>query len=231
MAGFWKIEKDWVHEWGLTHFEAVVLADIKSCDKPCTLQERADRCGASKNGIRKALESIQKKVPHSVQNRTHSGTEESTHSVQNRTHSGTEEVHKVALPPYPPIIEEPKKNHEEHCDESRAREEEFRQLGMVKKVDELANELREEIRNGGSFITNTMQMYGLNPQQTEEYLGWFLNHLGMGGTTLKSRGDFRRHFTNWLGIQMREQLKRQQSNGTKYSSRNENPADLFTELG
>ena len=102
---------------------------------------------------------------------------------------------------------------------------------MIGEVENLAEELKEEIQNGGSTAESALRLYGLNPQQTEEYVGWFVDKLRLDGTTFKSRSDFRRHFANWLRIQVEQSLKRQQNNGTKYSSRNENPADLFTELG
>ena len=126
---------------------------------------------------------------------------------------------------------EESKNNISSSSPARAREEELALGGVIGDVENLAKELKEEIRNGGSTAESALRLYGLNPQQTEEYVGWFVDKLRLDGTTFKSRSDFRRHFANWLRIQVEQSLKRQQSNGTKYSSRNENPADLFTELG
>lgn len=123
------------------------------------------------------------------------------------------------------------KNNISSSSPARAREEELALGGVIGEVDSLAEELKEEIQNGGSTAESALRLYGLNPQQQVEYLGWFVDKLRLDGTTFKSRSDFRRHFANWLRIQVEQSLKRQQSNGTKYSSRNENPADLFTELG
>ena len=111
---FWKIPKEWVKDWGLSGYEAIVLADIKAWDKPCTLDERAERCGISKNGVRKALENIAKKVPQSsttevpqsVQKKYTKCTDFVHKVAQKSTQSGTKKVHKVAFPPHPPIIEE-----------------------------------------------------------------------------------------------------------------------------
>ena len=104
---FWKIPKEWVKDWGLSGYEAIVLADIKAWDKPCTLDERAERCGISKNGVRKALENIAKKVPQSGTTDVPQSVQTMCHKVaQKSTQSGTKKVHKVAFPPHPPIIEE-----------------------------------------------------------------------------------------------------------------------------
>ena len=103
--------------------------------------------------------------------------------------------------------------------------------GVIGEVESLAEELRKEILNGGTVSESAMRLYGLNPQQLVEYLGWFVDKLVVDGTQFKSRSDFRRHFNNWLRIQAEQNIKRQQNNGTKYSSRNENTADLFAELG
>lgn len=115
MKAFWKIPKEWVKEWGLSGYEAIVLADIKAWDKPCTLYERAERCGISKNGVRKALENIAKKVPQSSTTEVPQSVQTKCHKVaQKSTQSGTKKVHKVAFPPHPPIIEEYIEEREEH---------------------------------------------------------------------------------------------------------------------
>ena len=111
---FWKIPKEWVKDWGLSGYEAIVLADIKAWDKPCTLDERAERCGISKNGVRKALENIAKKVPQSSTTEVPQSVQTKCHKVaQKSTQSGTKKVHKVAFPPHPPIIEERVEEREE----------------------------------------------------------------------------------------------------------------------
>ena len=114
MKAYWKIPKEWVQEWGLSGLEAILLADIKSWDKPCTLDERAVRCGMSKNGVRKALENIAKKVPQSSTDEVPQSVLSKVHKVaQKSTQSGTEKCHKVAFPPHPPIIEEHIEEHED----------------------------------------------------------------------------------------------------------------------
>lgn len=119
MKAYWKIPKEWVQEWGLSGLEAILLADIKSWDKPCTLDERAVRCGMSKNGVRKALENIAKKVPQSstdkvpqsvlskvhkvAQKKYTKCTNESTQSVQKVPQSSTKLKEKKENSPTPPI--------------------------------------------------------------------------------------------------------------------------------
>ena len=103
--------------------------------------------------------------------------------------------------------------------------------GVIGEVENLAEELKQEIRDGGSTAESAMRLYGIAPEQLEEYVGWFVDKLNLDGVSYKSRSDFRRHFNNWLRIQAQEIINKQTHNGTKYSSRTENTADLFAELG
>ena len=79
----------------------------------------------------------------------------------------------------------------------------------------MAEELKQEIRNGGSTAESAMRLYGIAPDQLEEYVGWFVDKLNLDGVSYKSRSDFRRHFNNWLRIQAQEIINKQQAhNGT-----------------
>lgn len=115
---------------------------------------------------------------------------------------------------------------------SRAREEEMKKNGAILTVAELTAELRKEIADGGSVVESAQRLYNIGKEDLLEYVGWFEDKLTMDKVTYKSRSDYRRHFNNWLRIQAEQLIKRQERerNG-KYSSRTENAADLFTELG
>lgn len=104
--------------------------------------------------------------------------------------------------------------------------------GAILTVAELTAELRKEIADGGSVVESAQRLYSIGKEDLLEYVGWFEDHLTMAKETYKSRSDYRRHFNNWLRIQAEQLIKRQERerNG-KYSSRTENAADLFTELG
>lgn len=132
---------------------------------------------------------------------------------------------------YKNIIRREENNNISSSSPARAREEELALGGVIGEVEKLAEELKQEIRDGGSMFESAMRLYGLNSQQQVEYLGWFVDKLRMEGTSFKSRSDFRRHFANWLRIQVEQSLKRQQHGNAKYSARSENAADLFAELG
>ena len=60
MAGFWKIEKTWVQEWGLTGNEALLLADM--LDWECGVKERAQRLGVDRSRLYTTLEKLTEKV-------------------------------------------------------------------------------------------------------------------------------------------------------------------------
>lgn len=66
MAGYWKIEKEWVQEWGLTATECIVLADCLSWQggdgRGVTQAERAERCGMKPRMLRYTFKSIMDKV-------------------------------------------------------------------------------------------------------------------------------------------------------------------------
>lgn len=76
MAGYWKIDKDWVQVWGLTATECIVLADCETWQgtdgQGCTIDERAERCGLSRAGVRKVMASLQKKLQKVPQSSTQS---------------------------------------------------------------------------------------------------------------------------------------------------------------
>ena len=100
------------------------------------------------------------------------------------------------------------------CDDAHAREEEEIKNGVVKGVDELAGEVRKEVEQGGQIAESAQRLYGIMPDVTLQYLALFVDKLRMDGTNYKSRSDFRRHFNNWLRIQM-ENLKKQ-NNGQQH---------------
>ena len=142
------------------------------------------------------------------------------------------------IPPTPPIKENKKREQEEKkkenihvVDSARAREEELAMGGVIGDVEKLAEEFKEEIRNGSTVTESAMRLYGIAPEGLIEYVDWFVDKLNLSGTKFKSRSDFRMHFTNWLRIQAEQKMKQQQiiNNGKQY--RHQQPtADLFTEL-
>lgn len=107
------------------------------------------------------------------------------------------------------------KNNISSSSNARAREEELAMGGVIGEVENLAEELKQEIREGGSTAESAMRLYGIAPEQLEEYVGWFVDKLNLDGVSYKSRSDFRRHFNNWLRIQAQEIINKQQAhNGT-----------------
>lgn len=107
------------------------------------------------------------------------------------------------------------KNNISSSSNARAREEELAMGGVIGEVENLAEELKKEIRDGGSTAESAMRLYGIAPEQLEEYVGWFVDKLNLDGVSYKSRSDFRRHFNNWLRIQAQEIINKQQAhNGT-----------------
>ncbi|MCR5588030.1 MAG: MSCRAMM family adhesin SdrC [Bacteroidales bacterium] len=109
---------------------------------------------------------------------------------------------------------------------SLAREEALAHGGVIGDVKKLGEEVRQEIRNNGFIVGSLRNLYGLTPEQQEEYLGWFVDKLIVDGTQFKSRSDFRMHFNNWLRKRVQEDMNQQYStNGNstrrhqpKYSS-------------
>lgn len=106
-------------------------------------------------------------------------------------------------------------------DESHAREEEFKKNGTVADVATLAEELRQEISNGGSVAESAMRLYGLYPEELIQYVGWFVDKLNIDGTTYKSRGDFKRHFQAWLRIQVEKKIN------TNNNGKQQGPSDDY----
>ncbi|MBR3783992.1 MAG: hypothetical protein IKJ78_05980 [Bacteroidales bacterium] len=105
---------------------------------------------------------------------------------------------------------------------TRAREEALARGGVVGEVEKLAQEVRKEIQNNGSIVESSLRLYGLTPQQLEEYLGWFVDKLTIDGTQYKSRSDFRMHFNNWLRKQIQEKINQQHSSNGNHT-RNHQP--------
>ena len=172
MAGFWKIDKTWVQEWGLTGNEALLLADLITWPE-CGVGERAERINVSRPTLYALRRNLDKKCKETLQ----------TDVKKLYTHTNIEEH-----------IEE----HKEEREEARAREGELETLGEVEKVEKLAGELRGELEAGSMTSERFQRSYGLTPEQVEQALGLFEDKLAIEGVTVKSRGDFRRHFNNWL---------------------------------
>lgn len=124
MKAFWKIPKEWVHEWGLSGNEALLLADI--IDWPnCTSEERARRIGVSKRGVLKMMERLKngeqsapllgEQSAPSLVNKVHrkkcSHGEQSSPKTVNKVHQNGEQS---ALPPYNPLYIEEQEEQEKN---------------------------------------------------------------------------------------------------------------------
>ena len=194
MAGFWKIDKTWVQEWGLTGNEALLLADLLTWE--CGMTERAQRLGVDRSGIYTTLGKLTEKVLkistpecRKIQQML---LKISTPECRKNQHKRVEKINTVSN------IEEHIEEHIEEREEARAREGEMETLGEVEKVEKLAGELRGELEAGSMTSERFQRSYGLTPEQVEQALGLFEDKLAIEGVTVKSRGDFRRHFNNWL---------------------------------
>ena len=194
MAGFWKIDKTWVQEWGLTGNEALLLADL--LDWECGMKERAQRLGVDRSGIYTTLGKLTKKVLkistpecRKIQQML---LKISTPECRKKQHKRVEKINTVSNK------EEHKEEHKGEREEAHAREEELETLEEVEKVEKLAGEFREELEAGSMTSERFQRSYGLTPEQVEQALGLFEDKLAIEGVTVKSRGDFRRHFNNWL---------------------------------
>ena len=106
---------------------------------------------------------------------------------------------------------------------SRAREEALAHGGVIGDVKKLGEELRQEIRNNGLLVTSLRNLYGLTPQQQEEYVGWFVDKLVVDGTQFKSRSDFRMHFNNWLRKQIQDKIKQSSNTNNGNNTRSHQP--------
>lgn len=194
MAGFWKIDKTWVQEWDLTGNEALLLADM--LDWECGVTERAQRLGVDRSRLYTTLEKLTEKV---LQNATPECCKMQHVVLQNATHKCCKMQHRrVAKCNTVSNIEEHIEEHKEEREEARTREGELETLGEVEKVEKLAGELRSELEAGSMTSERFQRSYGLTPEQVTQALGLFEDKLAIEGVTVKSRGDFRRHFNNWL---------------------------------
>ena len=194
MAGFWKIDKTWVQEWGLTGNEALLLADL--LDWECGVTERAQRLGVTRQRLYVTLERLTEKLSQNVTPECHKMLQRVSQIVTHRCHKMLH--HNVTKCDTVSNIEEHIEEHIEEREEARAREEELEALGEVEKVEKLAGELRSELEAGSMTSERFQRSYGLTPEQVEQALGLFEDKLAIEGVTVKSRGDFRRHFNNWL---------------------------------
>jgi hypothetical protein len=66
MAGFWKIDKTWVQEWGLTGNEALLLADLITWPE-CGVGERAERIKVSRQTLYALRRNLDKKCKETLQ--------------------------------------------------------------------------------------------------------------------------------------------------------------------
>ncbi len=198
MAGFWKIEKTWVQEWGLTGNEALLLADM--LDWECGVTERAQRLGVDRSGIYSTLGKLTKKVlkisTPECRKIQQVLLKISTPECRKNQHKRVEKINTVS-------------NIEEHIGEhigeredahARAREEEAAKMGVVEPVVTLAEEWKKELAEGSVTAERFFRAYGLTADQVATAIGLFVDKLALDGQTLKSRGDFRRHFNSWLKL-------------------------------
>lgn len=86
---------------------------------------------------------------------------------------------------------------------------------VVLSVDELAAEMRTELEQGARWAESAMRLHHITGSQLAAALNTFADTLTAAGTTVKSRGDYRKHFSNWLRIQV--QTKQLDNNGNKQS--------------
>ena len=194
MAGFWKIDKTWVQEWGLTGNEALLLADMLTWE--CGMTERAQRLGVTRQRLYVTVDRLTEKLSQIVTPECHKMlqllSQNVTHRCHKMLHNNVTNCDTVSN------IEEHIEEHKGEREEARAREDELETLGEVEKVEKLAGELRAELEAGSMTSERFQRSYGLTPEQVEQALGLFEDKLAIEGVTVKSRGDFRRHFNNWL---------------------------------
>lgn len=196
MSGFWKIDKKWVQEWGLTGNEALLLADL--LDWECGMKDRAQRLGVTRQRLYTTLERLTEKMSQNV-------TQECHKMLQRVSQNVTPKCHKmlhndVTKCDTVSIIGEHIEEHKEEREEAHThtREDEREALGEVETVEKLAGEFRSELEAGSMTAERFQRSYGLMPEQVEQALRLFEDKLAIEGVTVKSRGDFRRHFNNWL---------------------------------
>lgn len=198
MAGFWKIDKTWVQEWGLTGNEALLLADL--LDWECGMTERAQRLGVTRQRLYVTLERLTEKLSQNVTPECHKMLQRVSQNVTHRCHkmlhnnvTKCDTVYNIG------------EHIEEHIGEredahARAREEEAARMGVVEPVVTLAEEWKKELAEGSVTAERFFRAYGLTADQVATAIGLFVDKLALDGQTLKSRGDFRRHFNSWLKL-------------------------------
>ena len=199
MEAYWKIPKRYIHELNLTPAEALVYADCCEWNgkdgRGCSLEERAARVGMGRTTVYEILKRLQgKSIEVRIPNRNPNRNPNSPHT---------------------PLLEEQEKQEVTLTsdDARRAREREQAEGGVIGEIKKIAEELVQEIHNDGEFTASLCRLYGLTPQQQQEYVSLFVDKLTVDGTQFKSRSDFRQHFNNWLRIQVDNQHKTTIRNG------------------
>lgn len=97
-------------------------------------------------------------------------------------------------------------------DDARAREKELAAGGVVESVGKLVEEMQGELIGNAEWAMSAMRLYGLTTRQLSDAVAMFADKLAVDGVSYKSRSDFRRHFNNWLRIQV-NQNQRNGNNG------------------
>lgn len=242
MKGYWRIEKKWVHEWGLTPTECIVLADMHSWQgaggKGVTQKDRAERCGLSVRGLRDALGSIAAKTAAlKGQILPQEGAETaaligkncrskaansapSPHTPYNKVEELVEERTKNKSesysPPIPPaggdVEGEGQKQGEMQVPKTPATTPATLDPSVVVTVRQLVDELRREVSNNGTLAESAMRLYAFDQPTLLQYLGWFADQLNLEGVPSMARGRFRRRFSGWLRTQAEQRMKQQNNN-------------------
>lgn len=81
-------------------------------------------------------------------------------------------------------------------------------------VKELVEERQKELADNSQWSEKAMLYHHITRNQLADYLNLFADKLEAEGVQTKTRGDFLRHFNNWLRIQLEQQTKKNNSNGT-----------------
>lgn len=110
-------------------------------------------------------------------------------------------------PPITPYKENKKNDPYEVEREDNAHAHASADMGVVMKVEDLKKEIQQECDTASMGTTSMCRLYGLQLSQVKEAAAVFADKLIADGTTVKSRGDFRRHFNSWLKINHKELFK------------------------
>ena len=113
MRGYWKIEKEWMHGWGLTASEAVVLADYLAWNS--NQRGHAAMCCITDRQLRNLLQSIEEKIS-ALDRKKFPQIEEIISAFRGKNFRKKEE--KISAPPTPPYIKEYKKKKNIRLDKS-----------------------------------------------------------------------------------------------------------------